>query len=84
MSLEQNSGNYHVSLTIRNDNSTEMRLQLEPWGDYLSLPPGAEYEVIFTGPVGHTIGIETVADHLTLYSWPGATAAVWSQGKQLW
>ena len=74
---------YVTSLRLCNARTIPVTLYLEPWGEQYTLMPEATFTVVARGPEGDTLEVEWTDDHITLYGWPGATVALFHDGKEV-
>jgi hypothetical protein len=68
---------HRVEQMVANDSNATVEFGLEPWGMYLSLPPGASFTIVAQST---TVGdLEVVrGDSIVVYAWPGSTLKVYS------
>lgn len=69
----QNNMEHEQTLRIRNKWNQPLGLRLEPWGDEATIEPGESLDLIFTGPAGGTIEVETEPSGIVVYGWVGST-----------
>lgn len=58
-----------------------MVLCIEPWGSELPLQSGTYYLVVFEGPEGEWLAMESRTGRVTVYGWSGSVAWVLQNGR---
>jgi hypothetical protein len=79
---EQRTDPYTDVLRVTNSLKTPVDFWLEPWGDCVEMPAGADYVVIAEGPEGNSLEVDLRPDGITVWAWGGSIAAVY-QGETL-
>jgi hypothetical protein len=76
MEAATGSKEYSTSIRVTNSFTTPISFWFEPWGDMLTMPPGATYLVIAQGPEGDGFEVNYRRDGITVWLWPGSTGSV--------
>lgn len=63
-------------LWVRNSEDASILLDLEPWGNQLSLQGHHDYLVVFEGPENHCPAVEWSDRGVTVHGWSGSKAWV--------
>jgi len=72
-----------VTVRITNSNSTEIKINFEPWGDEYPLPAGDSVDVAVVGPNRGLLEMETDSDRATLYAWQGSVIRIFHGDQEL-
>jgi hypothetical protein len=54
-----------------------MRLTIEPWGDEITMAPGASVRLDMCGPAGGGPEVVMEPDGVTVFAWDGSTCSGW-------
>ena len=74
---------YSTATTISNRSAAEVPLFLEPWGDYVVIPAGAEVRVVAEAAQHGEFEVEYGGDRVTLWVWPSATIRCYLGGEEV-
>jgi hypothetical protein len=83
MAEQRNADRKKVSLKIMNQDSTPLRLYVEPWADKHEIPPGGTVRIDFLAPTLEPIPIIYNRGSVTVEGWEGSVAYVWGDGEPL-
>jgi hypothetical protein len=61
------------TLAVKNSNDHPLHVRIEPWGDEMTIEPGASLMIDFNGPIGGVIEVESEPDTIVVYGWVGST-----------
>gem|GEM_PF-1853452 len=72
------------TIHFRNSLSTELTVNLEPWGEQHVIPSGDRFEIHALGPRnGHSIEIDIDTKFFTIYGWPSSVISMFHNGERL-
>jgi hypothetical protein len=80
---ENESFCYTARIRLRNSFPHVVQLWVEPWGDLISMPSDATYELISNGPSEGCLEIDVKDGVITAYGWSGSTLAIFHEGVLL-
>lgn len=68
------------SFRILNASSRSIPIDIEPWGDVVSVEAGAAINIEARGPTTGALEIEIASERLVLWGWPGSQLATVGTG----
>jgi len=74
---------YVTSVRIANKLDTELRFDLEPWGEQYQMPPGAVFTVVARSPGPGHYEIQVAKGRITVFGWEGSTVELFRNGEVL-
>ena len=74
----------HRSLAkFTNQKDSELRIDVEPWGDQLLLQPGQKINIVVTAPTQGELEVQIQENIITLFGWPGSVIHVFRDGIEV-
>ena len=74
-----------LRLAVHNRHEKKVDLWIEPWGDILTLHPGATLFVVGIGPAGQGFEVEFRDDGYAIFGWSGSVISIFdTDGKEVW
>lgn len=74
---------YKTSLSISNLRDKEIIFHLEPWGEQISMPIGATFQIIAEAKKPGEVEIQYEEDNIIVWGWEGSVLNVFCNGKEI-
>ncbi len=74
---------FESSIHVTNSSGSTAIFHLEPWGEQIEMPPGAEFVIAAEAKQRGSFEVEHGGSEITVWAWPSAVVRVFCEGEEI-